>query len=73
MREVTGSGALLINIHTSSCFRCFVKKVEQEKKLYATRKKVQESQHMIGDLQWELDQIRDETKREASWYKMGKK
>lgn len=50
-----------------------MKNVEQERKLYSTRKKVQESQRMIGDLQWELDQIRDETKVLASKFKKGMK
>ena len=39
-----------------------MKLAEQEKTLYSSRKKLRDGEDMIGQLQWELDATRDETK-----------
>ena len=39
-----------------------LKQADQEKKIYSNRKKLRESEYQVGELQWTLDNIRDEMK-----------
>ena len=48
--------------YISDISRCYVKQADQEKKIYSNRKKLRESEYQVGELQWTLDNIRDEIK-----------
>ena len=48
--------------YISDISRCYVKHADQEKKIYSNRKKLRESEYQVGELQWTLDNIRDEMK-----------
>ena len=50
------------NTDISDISRCYVKQADQEKKIYSNRKKLRESEYQVGELQWTLDNIRDEIK-----------